>query len=924
MSLLARVRSAAPAALFDRGLSYARAGGVSRKDNENFVVRVAGRADALSVWTDGTDWECSCGAEVSACGHVAAVAFALAEQLVSSAPAPEITYQIRTHETGLVFDRTIPEGAPRRESDADLNRILAGHFGKPGVPRALAQQALGPLRGLGVTLDGLPIECNPERVYPMVIVVDEGEGWRVRLVRRAGIDAAWPNGILKMGNVLHPMGESDLDQGLRQRLVQGMAFSSSEAGRLATEFIPALRKVIEVEVRSSRVPTGRRDPPRLQLEVEPDGHQLTVTARIVYGDPPYARVEHGELRRLDARMIPTRDVAAERRLLDRGIPVGVPIEREAGEAARWVAALPGVLREEVLRRAPGFRLVRGEKDPELQVEGEGETYRVHLGNLDGRGLVAAWRNHDALVPLLDGGWRPIPREWMEKHGAVLAELLDSQDEGGGKIQRAQAPMLAQALEQLGVDLPPRLEGLRALAGDFSSIPVAVLSDGFRGQLRPYQQRGVDWIAWLRSIGMGGILADDMGLGKTVQVLASLGPGRHLVVAPTSVVRNWEAEAGKFRPDLRVCVYHGPRRQLDSSAQLVVTTWAVLRLDLEALNAVEWTTVAFDEAQALKNPESQTADAARRIRGQLRLCVSGTPVENRLDELWSAMHVANPGLLGSRRSFRDRFATPIDDGNRRARDELRRRIRPFTLRRTKAEAAPDLPSRTDVVLRCTLSENERSLYESVKSLTSAQASAMLSGGKSHLQVLEVLLRMRQAACHPGLLPGKHAGSSAKLALLLETLDEVIAEGHRALVFSQWTSMLDLVEAALAEKKWGFVRLDGSTIDRAGVVARFNAEDGPPVFLLSLKAGGTGLNLTAADYVFHLDPWWNPAVEDQATDRAHRIGQTRPVVSIRLVAEDTVEERILALQDRKRDLVRAALDEGALAQALTSGDLAGLFD
>ena len=924
MDMLSRVRAAAPKPLFERGLVYANERGVSRRDTENYVVRVPGRADVLEVWSNGTEWDCTCGAEVGACGHVVAVAVALSEGLLSQAQAPEITYALRRDPSGLVFDRVVPDGAPRRPADSDLNRILAGWVGRPGVPRGLAQQALGALRGLTATLDGEPITCDSTPIYSIVIVVDEGEGWRARLVRRAGIDEAWANGILRMGNCLHPIGERDIDPGMKQRLVLGIVFSAAEAGRLATEFIPRLRKIIEVEVRSARLPTARTDPPRLALEVEPDGHRLRVTARIVYGDPPYARVEHGELRRLDARVLPTRDVDAERKLLDRGIPVGVPVERHAGEAARWVAALPAGLREDVLSRAPGFKLLRDRGEPAFGLVQEGDAYRIELGNLDARGLVAAWRNHDPLVPLLDGGWRPIPQEWMERHGAVLAELLDAQDEGNGAIRRAQAPMLAQALEQMGVEPPAALAGLRALAGEFGNIPPAPLPSGFRGQLRPYQQRGVDWLAWLRSVGMGGILADDMGLGKTVQVLASLGPGRHLVVAPTSVVRNWEIEAGKFRPDLRVCVYHGPRRDMDKRADLVLTTWAILRLDIESLATPEWTTVAFDEAQAIKNPESQTAEAARRVRGVLRLCVSGTPVENRLDELWSAMHVANPGLLGSRRSFRDRFGAPIEEGHRRPRDELRRRIRPFVLRRTKAEAAPDLPPRTDVVMRCTLSERERSLYESVKTLSTAQAASMLSGGKATLQVLEVLLRMRQAACHPALLPGGAAGSSSKLDLLLETLDEIIAEGHRALVFSQWTSMLDLVAPALAARGWDHVRLDGSTVDRAGVVARFNAPDGPPVFLLSLKAGGTGLNLTGADYVFHLDPWWNPAVEDQATDRAHRIGQTRPVVSVRLVAEDTVEERILALQDRKRELVRAALDEETLGKALGATDLAALFE
>ena len=925
MSLLARVRRAAPPPLLPRGEAYARDGGVRRAGPDRYLVSIPGRAEGFEVWVDGEDWECSCGAEVGACAHVVAVAVALDGGLVQAAPvALGVRYRLRRDPSGVVFDREVPAGAPRRSEDAEVNRVLAGWWGKPGVPRGLAQQALGPLRGLDVTLDGAPVRCDDAPVLPLIVVQDDPAGWRVRLVRRAGIDEAFPNGVLRMGDTLRPIGEADLDLALKQRLIQGVVFAPAEAARLVTEFLPQLRKLLEVELRTVKLPIPRKDPPRIQWDVEADGPRLRAHARIVYGEPPYARVDHGELRRLDPQVVPTRDVDAERRLLDAGVPIGVPIEREGAAAVQWVGALPPPARDAVLARAPGFRLVNGGAEPVVRVVERGDGFAVELdGKADARALVEAWRQRAPLVPLLGGGWAPVPREWLDAHGAVLAELLDAEDEGGGRIGRGQAGLALQALDELGVAPPPALAALRALTGDFTSIPSAPLPAHFVGALRPYQKRGVDWIHWLRSVGMGGILADDMGLGKTVQCLAALGPGRHLVVAPTSVLGNWEREAARFRPDLRVCRFHGPRRQLDAAADLVVTSWAVLRLDLERLRT-GWTTVLFDEAQAIKNPESQTAEAARAVQAELRLCVTGTPIENRLEELWSGMHVANPGLLGSRRSFRDRFSAPIEDGNKRARDDLRRRIRPFVLRRNKADVAPELPARTDVVLKCTLSERERGLYDAVRSLSVADARRMLEGGKSYLQVLEVLLRMRQAACHPGLLPGgDHDAGSAKLALLTETLDEIVADGHRVLIFSQWTSMLDLVEPALRDAGWAYCRLDGATRDRDAEIARFAAPDGPPVFLLSLKAGGTGLNLTAADYVVHLDPWWNPAVEDQATDRAHRIGQTRPVVSLRLVAEDTVEERILALQERKRELVRAALDEDALARALSPDELAALF-
>ncbi|HEY8375919.1 MAG TPA: DEAD/DEAH box helicase, partial [Nannocystis sp.] len=417
--------------------------------------------------------------------------------------------------------------------------------------------------------------------------------------------------------------------------------------------------------------------------------------------------------------------------------------------------------------------------------------------------------------------------------------------------------------------------------------------------------------------------DDMGLGKTLQALCAA-RGRTLVVAPTSVLHNWAAEAEKFRPGLTVSVYHGPRRRIDPGADLTLTSYAILRLDAEALAAEAWDCVFLDEAQAIKNPESQVARAAFQLRASFKLAMTGTPVENRLEELWSELHFCNPGLLGGRADFQERFARPIAGGDARAAALLRRRIRPFVLRRRKQEVATELPPRIEVVLRCALDARERAVYEAVRAATHEEVVAQLQAGGGVLAALEALLRLRQAACHAALVPGQSAASSSKLELLVETLSEALSAGHKALVFSQWTSLLDLCEPLLAREGIAFCRLDGSTRDRAGVVARFQDPDGPPVMLISLKAGGTGLNLTAADHVFLLDPWWNPAVEDQAADRAHRIGQDRPVVVHRLVAEDTVEERILALQAKKRAIAAAALEEAGAATAITREDLLALLE
>jgi len=390
-----------------------------------------------------------------------------------------------------------------------------------------------------------------------------------------------------------------------------------------------------------------------------------------------------------------------------------------------------------------------------------------------------------------------------------------------------------------------------------------------------------------------------------------------------VLHNWANEIAKHRPSLRYALFHGSSREIDPEADVTLTTYGVLRLDAERLADRRWETVILDEAQRIKNPDSQVSVAAFGLDAGFRLTLSGTPVENRLEELWSQFHFINRGLLGGRKHFRESYADPIADGDAQALARLRERIRPFLLRRLKSEVATELPPRTEMVLECELSEAERDIYDTVRAATVKEVVERLGQRGGVLAALTALLRLRQAACHGSLVPGRTLEHSSKVRLLLDALDTVVADGHKALVFSQWTSLLDLVQPELAAAGIGHVRLDGSTRDRAGVVREFQEDEKVAVMLISLKAGGTGLNLTAADHVFLLDPWWNPAVEDQAADRAHRIGQDRPVMIYRLVALDTVEEGILALQERKRELARAALEGAGQAAELTRDDLLDLL-
>jgi SNF2 family DNA or RNA helicase len=548
---------------------------------------------------------------------------------------------------------------------------------------------------------------------------------------------------------------------------------------------------------------------------------------------------------------------------------------------------------------------------------------------DTQGVLRAWRDGLDLVPLEDGGWAPLPADWLARFGDRVADLLAARS-ADKKLPTASLPELGALCAVLDAPPPKALAGLAPLVEGFTRIPSAELPPDLTATLRDYQRSGVDWLAFLRDAGLGAVLADDMGLGKTLQTIATF-RGRCLVVCPRSVVYNWEAEIARFRPSLRTAIFHGAGRELDASADVTLTTYAVLRLDQERLASVTWDVVVLDEAQAIKNPTSQTAKAAFALPAKHRVALSGTPVENRLDELWSIMHFANPGLLGGRSDFQERLAEPIARGDASAASRLRAKIRPFVLRRLKRDVLRELPPRTDAILHVELEESERNVYDAVRAATKKEIAARLAGsGGSMMAALEALLRLRQAACHSALVPGQEAAASSnappssKVQRLLEALEEAVADGHKALVFSQWTSLLDLVEPHLRNAGSGFTRLDGSTRDRAAVVAALSLTDGPPVMLVSLKAGGTGLNLVAADHVFLLDPWWNPAVEDQAADRAHRIGQERPVILYRMVARDTVEERILALQEKKRAIADVALGNADHAGGITKEELLALLD
>jgi superfamily II DNA or RNA helicase len=550
-------------------------------------------------------------------------------------------------------------------------------------------------------------------------------------------------------------------------------------------------------------------------------------------------------------------------------------------------------------------------------------------------LLLALKRGETMVVLDDGSYGLLPEEWLRRFGAVAG--MGEADGDHIRFSSSQAGLLDALLAaQPAIDCDAAFQHVRKQLDRFQQVTAAEQPAGFVGQLRGYQCEGLGWMHFLRQFSFGGCLADDMGVGKTAQVLALLETRRvlraagelskpSLAVVPKSLIFNWKQEVERFTPQLQVLDYTGSdrKRQPFAGFDLILTTYGTLRRDALHFKDEIFDYLILDEAQAVKNSATESAKAVRLLRGDYRLALSGTPVENHLGELWSLFEFLNPGLLGASSAFQ------LTGGAMRNPDEetrqlLARALRPFFLRRTKEQVAKELPAKIEQTIYCEMEPHQRALYNDLRQhyrdalLRKIDADGI---AKSKIMVLEALLRLRQAACHPGLIDPKLAkDSSAKLDVLLDRLREVLDEGHKALVFSQFTSLLAILRARLDRDGTTYEYLDGKTRDRQACVDRFQTAADCQLFLISIKAGGLGLNLTAADYVFILDPWWNPAVEAQAVDRAHRIGQARQVFAYRLIARDTVEEKVLELQQTKRNLADAIIGaQSSLIRNLRAEDI-----
>ena len=709
---------------------------------------------------------------------------------------------------------------------------------------------------------------------------------------------------------------------------------------------------------SLRVTTVAPTPqPRMNLRKSP-GSNLRLRAAVSFEYDGFLQPSGGPRIVFDAerrRMI-TRDVAAEAAAMARLAPIGFTAHADfTSRSTVWEVATTQLL-----------AVVRALTSEGWHVSAEGRVYqsprRVSMAVTSGINwfdltakvefgeetlplgdVLAALRRREVMVRLGDGTVGLLPEDWLKRYGPLAATGEETED--GLRFKPSQAALLDVLLsaqeneegnESIAID--EAFAKAREQLSTFTKIEAVDPPPTFKGTLRSYQREGLGWLQFLRHFGFGGCLADDMGLGKTVMMLAlfewrrtdpTVAPEDRrpsLVVVPRSLVHNWHAEAAAFTPELRVLDYSGSGRGDDAQSfadcDVVLATYGTLRRDIAHLKDVDFEYVVLDEAQAIKNPGTVAAKSVRLLRGRHRLALSGTPIENHLGELWSLFNFLNPGLLGSSPLFR--ASTRALGADPEMLSTIARGLRPFILRRTKEQVARDLPPRTEQTIMCELEPRQRTFYNSIRAhyRQSVLAHVDKSGmAKSNMRILEALLRLRQAACHPGLIDKSRVDDPcAKLDMLVPRLVEIAESGHKALVFSQFTSLLALLRRRLDAAGLTYEYLDGHTKDRRGRVERFQKDPDCPVFLISLKAGGVGLNLTSAGYVFLLDPWWNPAVEAQAIDRAHRIGQTREVFAYRLIANDTVEAKVLELQQSKRALADAILRaDGGGIRGITREDV-----
>ena len=864
MGIFEAVRDACARPVWSRGGELARSGAVRGGDAggpAEAVLRVVepGRivAPRVVLYPNDEEWECDCGSRDDPCVHVAAAAIAQRQGLIGEVEA-RLAYRFRREAGSLSFERVAKTNAGEQtfrgtlagqargagaggppvtasELDFEVERLLgAQRAGR--LPRGVLHKLVAALEAAAdVQLDGAPIRPRAAPCEWRVIVTDDGPGFRLVLDRHPAVSEALGEDVVRCGEELRVLGASGLEGRELEPLVRGRRFAPEEAVELAAEVIPSLAKRLAVEVETRRLPEARSEPPRLAVETARDGDELSVLATLVYGDPPRARIDAGRLVPIQGAL-PLRDADAEQHLTAHlrtalGLEPGVRMKLAPGEALRFVArleafrgAVRGTAHQDYFVAGTLMPRFTGGRDDLALDFGTGEAPGDRV---DAARAVAAWRAGESLVPLAGGGFAELPRR-VARSARPARRRSPRRARGRGReaARSRRSPSSRASARRSARPTRPASRSYARWSSDFAGLPHAPAAGrpARRAPRLPADRRRLAR-ASSREAGLGALLADDMGLGKTLQALCAL-PGRTLVVAPTSVLYNWWDECGRFRPALRRCLYHGPSRALDPEADVTLTSYALLRLEPSGSPRRTGT-----PSSSTRRRRSRTPTARRRARRSrcAPTCASRSRARRSRTASTSCgacSTSSTPGCSAAAATSRTRYARADRRGRRRRRAQRSaRRIRPFVLRRMKSEVAPELPPRTELVLRVDLSTSPsaRSTTPCARARSPRWSRSSRAGG-SVLAALEALLRLRQAGCHPALLPGGKADGSAKVEALVERLETAVAEGHKALVFSQWTSLLDLVEPALADTGLPFTRLDGSTRDRAGVVARSTRRTG----------------------------------------------------------------------------------------------------
>lgn len=773
-------------------------------------------------------------------------------------------------------------------------------------------------------------------------------------------------GMLVHAFALHLLPDLDVIRLCTQFLPDGaLRIAKAEWPAYLEEVVLGWRKLLPVHFDEQLVAQSSQGKPQLRLYLSERGKLLAMQPAFVYGHSEVRWGFSGEITVAEEGLVRIihRNEETESKFIDLLRLLHSDMQRsghfyylpaEAVLAHSWFFRFMDVMREnEVqvlgLEGLNQLRISTHKPTTEVRVSSGIDWFDTEIALRFGDQLVSladikrAVAGKQSFVALQDGSIGLLPEDWLKKYG-LLIKMGESRD-GKLRLRKYHFSVLDAMLAELDEEstlqeLEEKKEQLADIIDrDFSNLTPP---EDLKAELRPYQLSGFQWLRFLQEAGWGGILADDMGLGKTVQALthllayAKMHPdARFMVVCPTTLVYNWEAEIEKFTPSFTRYVHHGPKRPRRAvqlpPGQILITTYGTMRADIRWLKDIEFDYIILDESQAIKNPQSQVAKASLLLRAKHKLALSGTPVQNNTFDLYAQMNFLNPGLLGSREFFANEFATPID----KFREEditrqLRQLVYPFMLRRTKEQVAKDLPEKTETILYCEMGAEQRKVYNAYRNTYKAQILGMIDERgleRSAFHILQGLTRLRQICDAPSLVQSEEPlhGHSIKADELIREINENVGN-HKVLVFSQFLGMLAIIRKALEEAGLGYAYFDGksSASERAEAVQNFQTNENCRVFLISLKAGGIGLNLTAADYVYLVDPWWNPAVEQQAIDRTHRIGQTKNIFAYRLICKDTVEEKMLVLQERKRALAADLVaDDNAMLKRLTRDDIAYLL-